>query len=97
MTTGMTSVRGNFVKAVPSVTAEAVGDATSPEPVTGFIVKAPAANAAGSYVYIGGPSVTTADGLPLEPGESIFLPVHRCAGLYCLGSEADLELRILVL
>lgn len=59
----------------------------------GICIKASPSNPVGSYLYVGGAGVTTANGFPLAPGETVTIEVARAVDLYVIGSTTNLEAR----
>jgi hypothetical protein len=77
-------------KTVPTGAAEAVSVSTSTP--GGLTIVADEGNAAS--VFVGGPTVTTANGIELKAGDSKHFNVSDPAGLYCIASVAGQIIRL---
>lgn len=58
-----------------------------------LVVAAPAANTAD--VFIGGPGVTTATGMPLTPGSSMTFDLAGAEDLYAIVASGTVGIRVL--
>jgi len=74
-----------------TTTAQAVAAAGTSSAV---MVKAPSTNT--TTVYVGGSTVTTADGIPLDAGEFLVLSVADPSLVYCVTASGSPVLRVLV-
>lgn len=53
----------------------------------GFLVKAAPDNSA--TIFLGGPTVTAEDGMPLLPGESLSIPADKPWLIYAISTDSD--------
>ena len=88
-----TSVAAKTAPATPAAAEAIVGAATACH--TGVLVCASESN--GNLVYIGGTGVTTATGIALSAGDTLFLPVTDAALVFCVGGAAAQVVKAVVL
>lgn len=62
-------------------------------PTRGILVQADYGNAAGSYVEVGGPSITPGNGIQLAPGDTDFVNAPTAAQVWAVPSTGGLQLR----
>ena len=71
-------------------TIGAVGTATQ-----GIYIQSRADNT--SNVYIGGPGVTSANGMLIVPGDRLFLPISSTSGLYAVSVSGSQKIEYLLI
>lgn len=87
------SVAAKTAPATPAA-AEAIVAASTPCH-TGVLIAASESN--GNLVYVGGTGVTTATGIALAAGDTLFLPVTDAALVFCVGAAAAQVVKAVVL
>ncbi len=87
------------LKTVPAVSvgtsATALGTGSGGAANAGIMVQAPSSNTAS--VFVGDSNVTTSNGLEIEPGKGITLPIQDESSVYGIVASGTQNLRVLKL
>jgi hypothetical protein len=93
--TNRTTFGGWKTLSAVTVGTSAVALASSQTAKAGFLVQANAANL--NEAYLGDSSVTTSNGLRLDPGDSMFLALRDPSQVFAISPEAEIVLRVVLL